>query len=228
LVAQGIAPERIFVPPNVFDVETCVSNTSVEPDFDLIYVGSLVSTKRLDVLFRVMAQLRHRHPKIRLALVGNGPLRSTLEALAVELGIRSNVAFLGLVRSEEVPCYLNKARLFVMTSRIEGLPMAMIEALSCGLPVIVPDVGDVTTVACHGENAWIVSPSTVDNFAEAISTLLEDTGLYARLREGALDSRERFRNEYSLATATEVWARALGIKMRPSEQLPKGSISYDF
>jgi glycosyltransferase involved in cell wall biosynthesis len=212
LVARGVCPERVFVSPNVFDVEVYAPDASAEPAFDLIYAGSLISWKQLDILLQAVAQLRRRHAKLRLALVGDGPLRGSLEALAVRLGIESNVSFLGAVRSEEIPSYLNKARLFVMASKTEGLPMAMIEALSCGLPVVVPDVGEVTGVAHHGENAWIVSPPTVENFAQAIGTLLEDAELYARLREGALRSREFFRREYSLAATTEVWARALEIK----------------
>ena len=212
LVARGIFPERIFVPPNVFDVDAYVPDTSAEPAFDLIHVGYLAGYKRLDVLLHAVAHLRRSRPQVRLALIGDGKLRGKLEALAVKLGIENNISFLGAVPAEEVPRYLNRARLFVMTSEAEGLPMAMVEALSCGLPVIMPDVGDVTTVAHHGENAWIVSPSTAENFAEAIGVLLENAELYTRLREGALRSRERFRTEYSLARATEVWARALGIE----------------
>ena len=212
LVARGILPASIFVPPNVFDVEAYAPDSSTESDYDVIYVGSLINCKGLDILLQVIARLRSHRPNVRVALVGSGPLRNTLEALAVKLGIDNNVSFLGALRPAEIPCYLNKARLFVMTSKVEGLPMAMVEALSCGVPVIVSPVDDVTAVAHHGENAWVVSPPTVDNFTEAISTLLEDADLYARLRQGALRSREAFRTQYSLAAAADIWARALGIE----------------
>jgi glycosyltransferase involved in cell wall biosynthesis len=105
--------------------------------------------------------------------------------------------------------WLRRARLFVMTSRMEGLPMAMIEALTCGVPVVVPDVGDVTTVAKHGENAWVVRDQTPEAYAEAIVTLLSDEPRRARLAEGALALRERFAAEYSLEAAQRAWRRAL-------------------
>jgi glycosyltransferase involved in cell wall biosynthesis len=101
--------------------------------------------------------------------------------------------------------WLGRARLFAMTSRVEGLPMSMIEALAAGVPVVLPDVGDVTTLARHGENAWIVSPASVAGFGDAIRMLLGDADLHARLRQGCLDTARSFADEYSLAAAQAAW-----------------------
>jgi glycosyltransferase involved in cell wall biosynthesis len=98
--------------------------------------------------------------------------------------------------------------------------MAMIEAMSCGLPVVVPDVGDVTTVARHQENAWVVSPAAAEAYAAAITTLLEDTGLRGRLAEGALRARDRFTSEYSLEAARAAWQRVL----KPGRDLVPGRV----
>src|SRR6185312_1472618 len=102
---------------------------------------------------------------------------------------------------EEVVHWLRRARLFVVTSAMEGLPQAMIEAMSCGVPVVLPETGDVTTLARDGENAVIVSPPTAEAFAEAIARVLGDPALQARLRDGGLALRDRFRREYSLEGA---------------------------
>ena len=85
----------------------------------------------------------------------------------------------------------------------------MIEALTLGVPVVVPDVGDITTVALHLENAWVVSPPTAEGFAEAVASLLEDAALYTRLHEGALRMRDRFAAEYSLEAAKQAWRGVL-------------------
>ena len=96
---------------------------------------------------------------------------------------------------------------------MEGLPQAMIEAMGCGVPVVLPDTGDVTTIARHGENAWIVSPPTADGFADAIGRLLDDGVLYRRLRDGCLALRDQFRRDYGLEGAIAEWRKAFAPRL---------------
>jgi len=141
--------------------------------------------------------------------VGSGPEQKRLSGLAATLGIEENVTFVGKIRAAEIPRYLNASRIFAMCSEVEGLPSAMIEALSCGLPVVMPDVGDVTTVVIHEKNALILQDPTPANYAAAVKRLLADKKLYGQLQAGALKSREEFRELYSLETAKEIWENAL-------------------
>ena len=211
LVSKHISPENIEIIPNVFEPCALIPGSFKKPAYDLIYVGGVESVKCIDILLESISCLRREYPEIRLALLGDGPLRGTLQTLVVKVDIEKNVNFLGRVNPELVNPHLRNGRIFIMTSREEGLPMAMIEALSCGLPVVMPDVGDVTTVARHGENALIVSEPTPEKFAEAVSKLLNDVELYARLRQGALDSRASFSVAYSLSEAEAAWKQALAI-----------------
>ena len=103
-----------------------------------------------------------------------------------------------------------------MTSEVEGLPQAMIEAMGCGVPVVLPDTGDVTTLAKHGVNAWIVSPPTAEGFADAIGRLLEDAGLHRALSDGCLAMRDQFRRDYGLVGAIAEWRKAF------APRLPRG------
>jgi glycosyltransferase involved in cell wall biosynthesis len=82
--------------------------------------------------------------------------------------------------------------------------------MSCGVPVVIAETGDVTTLARHGENAWIVSPPTAGAFTEAIDRLLGDPALHARLVDGCLAMRERFRRDYGMEAAVAEWRRAFG------------------
>jgi glycosyltransferase involved in cell wall biosynthesis len=91
---------------------------------------------------------------------------------------------------------------------MEGLPQAMIEAMSCGVPVVLPDTGDVTTIARHEENALIVSPPTDEGFTGAIARLLDDAALHRKLSEGGLAMREQFRRDYGLEGAIAEWRKA--------------------
>jgi glycosyltransferase involved in cell wall biosynthesis len=210
LEAHGIPAARIFSPPNLYDPADYAPDPGVTKDIDVLFVGNLVAVKRLDRLLEATALLLPRRPDLRVSLVGDGILREELEAAARALGVSGRVRFEGARPFEEVVHWLRRARLMVMTSEMEGLPQAMIEAMSCGVPVVIAETGDVTTLARHGENAWIVSPPTARAFAEAIDRLLGDPALHARLVDGCLAMRERFRRDYGMEAAVAEWRRAFG------------------
>lgn len=210
LEAHGIPAARIFSPPNLYDPAAYAPDAAVAKDIDVLFVGNLVAVKRLDRLLEAVALLLPRRPDLRVSLVGDGVLREELEARARALGVSANVRFEGARPFEEVVHWLRRARLMVMTSEMEGLPQAMIEAMSCGVPVIIAETGDVTTLARHGENAWIVEAPTPEAFAEAIDRLLGDATLRARLAEGCLAMRDQFRRDYGMEAAIAEWRRAFG------------------
>jgi glycosyltransferase involved in cell wall biosynthesis len=209
----GIPPERIFNPPNLFDPDLYAPDPAVAKDVDVLYVGNLVAVKRLDMLLEAAKRLKDARPGFRMVLVGDGVLRGELEAAAARLGLGGAVEFAGARPFEEIARWLRRARVFVMTSAMEGLPQAMIEAMSAGVPVVIPDTGDVTTLARDGENALVVSPPSAAGFAEAIARLLDDPALHGRLRRSCLAMREQFRRDYGMAGAIAEWRKAL--RLRP-------------
>jgi glycosyltransferase involved in cell wall biosynthesis len=209
LVAGGLPAELIFIPPNVYDASPFRPDPAVAKDVDVVFVGGLEKVKRLDVLLAALALVRQRRPELRAAIIGDGERGESLRARAQGLGLADHVRFLGALAPAEIALWLNRSRLFVMTSEREGLPMAMIEALSCGVPVVITDIGDVTTVARHGENAWIVPRHDAAAFSEAVLALLGDEARRLSLAEGALASRARFESEYSLDAACAAWRGAL-------------------
>ena len=208
LEARGIPADRVFNPPNLYDPDLYGPDPSIAKDIDVLYVGNLVAVKRLDLLLEAAARLSAPRPGFRLVVVGDGVLRGELEHRAAELRLGAHVEFVGAQPFEEVPQWLRRSRVFVMTSEMEGLPQAMIEAMGCGVPVVVPDTGDVTTIAKHGENAWIVSPPTIEGFADAIGRLLDDTALHRKLSDGCLALRDQFRRDYGLEGAIAEWRKA--------------------
>ncbi len=208
LEARGIPADRIFNPPNLYDVDLYLPDPAVAKDIDVLYVGNLVAVKRLDMLLDAAARLAAQRPGFRLVLVGDGVLRADLEAQARRLRLEGAVEFAGARPFEEIVQWLRRSRVFVMTSEMEGLPQAMIEAMGCGVPVVLPDTGDVTTIARHGENAWIVSPPSAEGFADALGRLLDDGALHRKLAEGCLAMREQFRRDYGMDGAIAEWRKA--------------------
>lgn len=217
LEAHGIPARRIFSPPNLYDPAAYSPDPAVAKDIDVLFVGNLVAVKRLDRLLDAVALLSARRPDLRVSLVGDGVLRRELEARSQRLGLSGRVRFEGARPFEEVVRWLRRARLMVMTSEMEGLPQAMIEAMSCGVPVVIADTGDVTTLARHGENAWIVSPPTAEAFAEAIERLLGDPALHARLVDGCLAMRDQFRRDYGMEAAVAEWRKAFAARSDPDD-----------
>ena len=119
----------------------------------MVLVARLVPIKQIDLFIRVIALLREKRT-VTAAIVGDGPLRGALEQQAEDLGVSDAITFAG--RQSDVPGWLARARLFVLTSESEGLALSMMEAMMCGLPAVVPRVGDLADLVSDGHNGFLV------------------------------------------------------------------------
>jgi len=142
------------------------------PTTDLVLVGRLVEIKRIDIFLRAIKIVTGRLPDLRATIVGDGALRRSLEQLARDLGVDKNVEFVGHQR--DVATWLKRARLFVLTSDSEGLALSLMEAMLCGLPAVVSDVGDLADLVEPGSNGYLVASRSPDAFAERLTELLVD------------------------------------------------------
>lgn len=130
-------------------------------------------------------------PEALLLIAGDGPERPALEALADSLGIRNSVRFLGT--REDVPALLHSLEVFVMPSVSEGLPLALLEAMSTARPVIVSDIGGMPDALGDGKAGLIVPPADPAALAAAILQLLRDPAFAEALgAEAAARFRERY------------------------------------
>jgi len=172
----------------------------------LVAVGNLYPVKGHAVLLRAMGGLL-RSGEIanvpwRLAIAGRGEEEEGLRALAREEGIADRVTLLGFRR--DVPDILAAADIFVMPSLSEGLPLALVEAMAAGLPVVVSDVGGVPEVAVAGREAILVPPGEPAPLAEGLARLLRDPS--ARVTMGRA-ARERALRDFSVSTMCEAYER---------------------
>jgi glycosyltransferase involved in cell wall biosynthesis len=211
LVQKGFEHHRVFIPHNVFDFEEFAPQPGSIQKYDMIYVGLLSRYKRIDLLLEVIHKLvSEKHlGNARLAIVGDGKSRGKLERQCRQLKLSRHVDFLLPGDASYVCDLLNQSRVFVMTSQGEGLPMAMVEAMSCGLPVVIFDDADIGDVVRNGENGFLIRPGDSDGFAEAVGGLLMNSDLYEKLRVGALRIRAEYKQSYSLEGIRAVWERGL-------------------
>lgn len=210
LVVKGVPSDRIFIQHNIHDFERFKpSNQKKTPQYDLIYVGILEAYKRVDIMIDAMKELHDRGCRCSLLIVGDGSKRSDIEHLVERYKLSQFVHFAGDVNFEALPQLYQSARAFIMTSEGEGLPMAMIEAMSCGLPVIVSADADIEEVAKNGINAITVKPIKKELFATAVMKLLNNSVLYDELKKATIQFRQKNEIPYSLPFQTELWEKQL-------------------
>lgn len=178
IAVARVAPNRIAVLPNPIDFESIRAATPAPgcwtgPGPHLLAVGRLAPEKGFDLLLSAFQAVRRRYPQAELTIAGAGPERETIENQARRLDLQSAVRFPGHV---ERPCELfSGATLFVLSSRHEGMPNALLEAAAAGLPLVAtPASGGITRLLGNSPGAWLADTVTAEALATAILAALED------------------------------------------------------
>jgi len=202
-----VPPERLARVPNGIAVERYAkaarfpaSLRRSERDVVAIAVGGLRAEKNPARLVRLLAALPER-AAVRLVIVGDGPERPKVEALAAPFGDR--VLFLGARR--DVPELLAAADLFLLGSDTEQMPLAILEAMAAGLPVVATAVGDVPEMVAAENRPFVLPPADEAGLAAALARLTAEPALRRRIGEA---NRARARAVYDEARMVEAW-RAL-------------------
>lgn len=189
---HGIQSQCYVVPGGMDSKKFSPSVTPSE--FDLITVGNLIPRKRVDLFLHIVNIIRHVQPNIRAAIIGDGPLREDLECLTKDLNLNNNVHFAS--HQKQVAEWLQRSKIFVLTSESEGLSQAMIQAMLCGLPVIGSKVGEAEDLVQEGVNGFLIPSWTAASFAEPIINLLNNQDLYKAFAKEARLSAERCDAQY--------------------------------
>jgi glycosyltransferase involved in cell wall biosynthesis len=199
----------VIVVPNCIDLgeyppersplqEAEKTSLDVPPDaFRIGFVGRLHPQKGLDFLLQAMQMIRDRLHNAMLFIIGDGELRRSLENQTREYGLQHIVSFLGT--SQDIPSLLYSLNLFVLPSLWEGMPVALLEAMAAGLPVVATSVGGVPEVVLDGETGFLVPPGNPEALGQAILALYEQPEL--RIHMG-LAGKQRVQNCFSSETVT--------------------------
>lgn len=149
----------------------------------VLAVGRLSPEKAYDNLLRATALLRSRGVDVELEIVGDGPERDALHALARTLGLDEHVVFRGWLHPDEVQRSMLTATVLAQPSHIEGLPTVVEEALALGIPVVGSRVGGIPELLDEGACGIIIPPGDVPALASALETALMDPSLRATFAE---------------------------------------------
>lgn len=162
----------------------------------LLSVGRLVPEKNFQLLLRAFAIVHPSHPRCSLVIVGDGPLREELKSEAAQLGLGQAVRFLG--QQPHDPQIFSSGEIFVMSSSREGHPMAMLEAMAAGLPVLATRVGGIPEIMQAEDGCGhLVPPNDIAAMAAAMKNLLmaSPQKLDAMGRRASAKVRQEFSHE---------------------------------
>ena len=180
----GCASEKIFLLPVGLNPADFPYRARVfsEP-LRIVTVGRLVEVKGHEYLIRAVHKLRREHPTVILDIVGDGPLRASLEQLTVQLNLQSSVVFHGALAQPEVRRVLHEAHIFVLPSVTtdgarEGQGLALQEAQACGLPVVATDHGALPEGLLPGKSGFLVPERDPDSLAERLSFLVKHSATW--------------------------------------------------
>lgn len=175
----------------------------------LITVGRLIERKGIDMLAKIAPRLLKKHKDWKWYMLGDGELRGLLEETVAKYGLEKQLILTGNVTNVEA--YLKKSSIYVMTSRIEGLPMCLLEAAGCDLPCVSFDIptGPAEIIE-QGKNGFLISAFDVEKMEKTLDRLMEEDAALKELTEAAAGYRKTLEAKFSKEAILDQWEELLG------------------
>ncbi len=187
-IRGGVHPDKITIIPNSveiadvnFDIRWRIRNALgiAESKMLVLSVGRLSFEKGHDLFLQAARMILQKQPKTVFALAGDGVLRHDLDRAAKQLGIHDAIRFLGY--RQDIPELLAAADIFALTSRTEGMPNALMEAMAMGIAAVAFDVGGVSEVVQNERTGLLAPPEDVAAFANAVIRLISNSAERQRI-----------------------------------------------
>jgi colanic acid/amylovoran biosynthesis glycosyltransferase len=197
-VARGYPAARILTHYNGVDLHA-FRPSGADDKRTILHVGRLVEKKGTRVLLAAFVAVRAERPDARLTIIGEGPLRRTLEGMAKALGMSDAVQFLGRRPQAEIAAWMGRAALLAVPSLVardgdaEGLPNVVVEAAAAGLPVVASDHEGIPEAVDEGQSGFLVPEGEPEPLARRIAALLADEDMRRTMgAAGRALAEERF------------------------------------
>jgi glycosyltransferase involved in cell wall biosynthesis len=221
LLLEHVPRRKVAVIPNGLDGARFLARRPRARLRTIVMVANLRAEKGHDVLIEAAVEVLRRHPDARFELVGDGPMRDTLGALAAARGVADAVTFAG--HCDDVAARLAAADLFVLPSRSEAFPNAVLEAMAAGLPIVASGVGGILELIDDGRTGVLVPPGEADALADGLCRVIADPALAARLGDaGRAEAHARYSFDRMVGTFERLYLTQLarrGVAAAREEEL---------
>jgi glycosyltransferase involved in cell wall biosynthesis len=213
LQRERVRSGKVTVIHNGLDLDAFPAAASREPRRRVIVVANLRPEKGYDVLIEAAGRVLRQFPDARFECVGTGPQLASIQAALAAGGISGAFTFFG--QRDDVPALLGAADIFVLPSRSESLPNAVLEAMAAGLPVVASAVGGVPEIVDDGRTGLLAPAGDAAALADRLCRLMNDAPLAARLGEAARrEVRERYSFDRMVAAVDALYVRELARRGR--------------
>lgn len=207
---NGLAFDEI---PLGLNKKECREELGYRPeDIIIVYVGSLVPYKGPDVMVRAFAEATEAEPRLKLMVLGSGPLKDQLEDLAVEEGCESSTSFMGFVPDETKWKALAAADAFCLpsTMKTENFPIAMLEAQAFRLPLLASDLPTFGAMIDEGQNGMMTRRNDPSSLADAMLEIATDEDYRRSLSTGAWENVQEYRIDRIAKRTVQLYREVLG------------------
>ncbi len=184
---------------------------SAESELVMLAVGRLHPVKDHAFLIRACHQLKKRDLRFTCLIAGDGPERLSLERLIRDLGLQAEVRLLGHLSRQHLDAYYASADLVALTSRSEGIPLVLMEAMGHGKPVLAPAITGIPELVLHGQTGFLYCPGSLNDFVAQVELVRNSRSALSPLRRAALQHvLEHFNREKNLAAFSELFIARIG------------------
>ncbi|MCU1734966.1 MULTISPECIES: glycosyltransferase family 4 protein [unclassified Pseudomonas] len=199
----GVAAQKIRVIPNGLpEASGQTPRVARAGEWLAGYVGRLSSEKGPDLFLDTLIPLCRRYPHVNAVMLGDGPERAALQARINAAGLLERIRLPGF--QHDMRPWMSRLDALVISSRTEGTPMILLEAMQDGVPVVAFGVGGIPDVIEHGRSGLLAAPLAVDELAAQLSALIDDP---AQASELTAQARHTQRERYHLPTLAQRWAQ---------------------
>lgn len=179
--------------PNAIDLSSFTYNRKIIKPNTLLWVRAFTSIYNPEVPIKLLANLKKRYPECTLTMIG--PDRGALDnckELASSLGVTNAVLFLGSIPNKELYKYYQSHSVYLNTTSYESFGVAVVEAASCGIPIVSNNVGEIPYLWNHKENIMLVENNSINKYCDCINELFDSSDLSSKLSIKARKNSERF------------------------------------
>jgi len=198
IVVRGNQAREFLASKNIKDtvtiitgsVNSCRYSIQNNRNIDLVFVGRITPMKQVHQFIDVVASIAYRIPSICSVVAGDGILLNDIKAYTEKSGISNNIEFLG--KQKDIEKILTNSKIFVLTSRSEGLSIAMAEAMTAGVVPVVANVGELSDLVTDGVNGCLIEPNNIQAYTDKILMLLENESLWRQYSQKAIEAAKSY------------------------------------